>query len=182
PETRVIVMCKKALVAGLTVIASLLVVNYFWPEAFGHFFVWCKEKREAAQESIPPEKEIARLRMEIEALEKEDGSHFHSVAKQGAEVRELEREADQLREKRDAAEKRIRAIQASLATSGESVVYESKSFKREELTAELRGSARSFRTLEKRLEAKEAERDAKKQGYQLAKENLEEMRLTRDQM
>src|SRR5262249_36230331 len=98
------------------------------------------------------------------------------------EVRELEREADQLREKRDAAEKRIRAIQASLATSGESVVYESKSFKREELTAELRGSARSFRTLEKRLEAKEAERDAKKQGYQLAKENLEEMRLTRDQM
>jgi phage shock protein A len=175
-------MLKKVLIAGVAVVLALLVVSYVVPRRFAEACLWLKERRDAAEESIPPEREIAILKAKIDALEKDDGYQFHSVAKLRAEVKETEREVNQFRDRVNASDKRLAAMHTALKTEGQLVSYENKSFPRETLKAEFDTSVDAFILETKRLQANEAGLAAKRQTLDLAEKNLAETRLTRDQL
>jgi len=175
-------MLKKVLIAGVAVVLALLVVSYVVPRRFADACLWLKERRDAAEESIPPEREIAILKAKIDALEKDDQYQFHAVAKLSAEVKADERHVNQFRDGLAASEKRIAAMHAALKVEGLQVNYESRNWAREELKTEFEVSVDAYRDEEKQLRAKEAALAAKRQTLDVAHKNLRETRLLRDQL
>jgi len=175
-------MCKKALVAGVTVIVSLLAVNYFWPEACSHFRLWCKEKREAAQDSIPPEKEIARLKMELDNLAKEDERHFHKVAVQIVEVQNLDKKVVAMRKRLGEDETRIVAMKSSLDKADKYVSYKGEKYEVDQFRDELRATASRFQVDEQLVKSKEEQLSLRKKNLEINRKKLSELKLVRQQM
>jgi chromosome segregation ATPase len=175
-------MLKKVLIAGVAVVLALLVVSYVVPRRFADACLWLKERRDAAEESIPPEREIAILKAKIDALAKDDEYQFHHVAKLSAEVKGDERLVNQSRDRLVNSEKRIGAMHAALKVEGLQVNYESRRWAREELKTEFETSVDAYRREEQQLRAQETALAAKRQTLEVARTNLAEMRLTREQL
>jgi len=173
-------MGKKVLIAAIAVVVALVVINF--TRLGSHIKLWKKQLSVAIEAQIPPEQEIARLEMELKDLEKQDAQHYHKVAVQRVEVKDFEKQVDAFRTKVAAAEKRLVAMEASLAAKGEQVTYEGGQFSRDVLNNEARSAARSFQTDEARLKALEQTLIAKKQSLQMNEDKLNKLKLTRDQM
>jgi len=174
-------MCKKVLVAAVAVVVAVLVINF--TGAGRYVRLWLKQGREYAKAQIPPEQKLAALEEDLKQLEAQDKRHLNLVARHRVEVKETEEQVERFRRDRvNSAEKRIRALQASLAGEKEFVTYENKTFARAVLTDELRASARQFRTDEERLKAMEEGLAAKKKGLQVNEEKWRDLQLTRDRM
>jgi len=175
-------MLKKVLIASVAVVLALVVVSFVMPRRFADAYHRLLEHRDAAENSIPPEREIALLQDKIDRLAKDDDYQFHHVAKLRAEVKDTERDVNQFRNQVSASDKRLSAMHAALKVEGQLVSYENKSFPRETLKAEFEVSVDTFRLETRRLEAMEAELSAKRQTLELAHKNLEETRLARAQL
>jgi chromosome segregation ATPase len=170
------------LVAGIAVVVSLLAVNYVFPRTFSFVRLWIQEARESADESVPPEKEIARLKMELNQLAKEDERHFHKVAVQTVEVKNLQGQVEKLRKDLDAREERILTMKVSLKGEDKLVTYKGEKFRRDELTNELRLAAGTFRVDEELLKAKEEQLSLRKNNLENNRKKLSELKLVRQQM
>jgi hypothetical protein len=166
-------MCKKVtLVAALAVVAAVVVIG-------GRKLTsYCRYGQEQArtwfERNIPPEQEIARLRMELNNLARDDGRYFEKVARQGVEVEKMEKRVASLREKLTAEEGRIRAMKNSLVGEGEFVSYNGGRYSRTNLQAELRVSAGRFQAEEATLQSMQDQLSAKKQAYELNRKKLSE--------
>lgn len=83
-------MFKKVLVASLAVVVGLAVIAN--TKAGSHLRLWLQDLRTSVAKKNTPEREIRRLRMEVERLEREDAAYFDKVARQRLEVRKVEKE------------------------------------------------------------------------------------------
>jgi len=175
-------MCRKALVAGVAVVVSLLAVNFVFPRTFSFIRLWIHEARESADESIPPEKEIARLKLELEQLAKEDERHFHKVAVQVVEVQKLEKQAADMKARLDRDVVLIRARKASLTGEGQFVTYENNKYDRAVFTEELRQMAARFQVEDEEYRSKEEQLALRKRSLELNRKKLSELRLTRQKL
>jgi hypothetical protein len=151
-----------------------------------HVKLWLQERRQEAQDSIPPEKEIARLKMELDNLAREDERHFHRVAVQIVEVQKLEKQVNALRTKVNEEERRIFAMKASYDAA---VKAEKKQVKHGEGTYdlevfhnELRANASRFQVEEQLLKSKEEQLTLRKKTLESNRRKLSELKLVRQQM
>jgi len=175
-------MCRKALIAGVAVVVSLLSVNYVFPRAFSHLRLWVQDVREAADDSVPPEKEIARLKMELNQLAQEDERHFHKVAVQVVEVQKLEKQVTEMKTRLDKDVALIRARKTSLAGDSRLVTYEGQQFDRSRFTEELRLMASRFQVEEEEYKSKEEQLALRKKNLELNRKKLSELRLARQKL
>jgi len=175
-------MCRKALVAGVAVVVSLLAVNYVFPRTFSFIRLWVHEARESADESVPPEKEIARLKLELEQLSKEDDRHFHKVAVQVVEVQKLEKQVAEMKTRLDRDAALIRERKASLAAKGDFVSYEGNKYERAAFTEELRRLASRFQIEDEEYRSKEEQLALRKRTLEMNRKKLAELQLVRQQM
>src|SRR5262245_25906945 len=76
PVPRNIDMLKEVLIASVAVVLALVVVSFVMPRRFADAYQRLLEHRDRAENSIPPEREIAILKAKIDALEKDDGYQF----------------------------------------------------------------------------------------------------------
>jgi len=173
-------MGKKVLIAAVAVVVALVVINF--TRLGSHIRLWKKQAVVYIQSQVPPEQEIARLEMELKDLEKTDAQHYHKVAVQRVETKEYEKQVDSLRDKVSADEKRILALETSLASKGELVTYESKQFSRDALTNEVRLAARSFQIEEAQLKAMDQTLKAKKDSLSINENKLANLKLARANM
>jgi len=174
-------MCKKVLmIATLAVVAAVVIVGGRRVVSYGRFLK--QQAREAFDARIPPEQEIARLRMELKNLEREDGRHFERVARQGVEVENLEKKVTGLRETLAREENRIRAMKASVVGEGEFVTHNGTPYKRALFQAELREAAAHFQTQEATLKSMQDQLSAKKLSYERNRKELSSLKLQRQQM
>jgi hypothetical protein len=173
-------MCKKVFIATLAVLAAVAVVG--GTKLASHLRCWKQQAWRSIESRIPPEQEIARLRMELRDLERQDGRFFEQVAREGVQVEKLEARVSALRKKMATEETRIRARRASLTGEGEFVTYNGERFPRSSFQAELRMAASRFRTDEATLQSREEELAAKKQRYELNHRKLHELKLQRQKM
>jgi len=175
-------MCRKALIAGIAVVVSLLAVNYVFPRTFSYLRLVVRDAREAADDSVPPEKEIARLKMELDQLAKEDERHFHKVAVQVVEVQKLEKQVADMKVKLDRDVVLIRARKTSLAGEGRFVTYEGQQFDRSRFSDELRLMASRFQVEEEEYKSKEEQLALRKRNLELNRKKLSELRLARQKL
>jgi len=175
-------MCRKALVAGIAVVVSLLAVNYVFPRTFSFIRLWVHDAREAADDSIPLEKEIARLKLEVDNLAKEDERRFHKVAVQVVEVQKLEKQVAETNARLEKDAAIIRARKASLDAKGDFVSYEGQKFERTRFEGELYELASRFQVEEEEFKSKEEQLSLRKKNLELNRKKLSELRLTRQKL
>ena len=179
-------MLRKALVAGLVVVVSLVTVSYVCPKACSHVKLWLKQRHQAAEDSIPPEQEIARLRMELENLAREDDRHFDRVAKQIVEVNRLEEQVKNMRTDLDKEERRIVALKSSydaaVKADRKKVAHGDAEYDLQAFRNDLLAAAARFEIDEKLLKSKDEQLSLRKKTLELNRRKLSELKLVRQQM
>jgi chromosome segregation ATPase len=173
-------MSKKVWIAVAAVVVALVVINFTGLRS--HLRLWKKQAGGWVQKQIPPEQEIARLRMELDNLARDDDRHFHQVAVQRVEVKKYEAQVEKASQELADREIRIRAMKSALVGEDKFVTYANKQVSRDDLLNELRTSARSFQTDEKTVEAMKKGLAARKQSLKLNEDKLAELKLVRQQM
>lgn len=168
-------MCKKLLIAALAVVAALVVAKGTWLGS--HFRLACRNAVKDARNSVPPEKEIARLRMELKSLERDDEKHFDKVSRMWVEVENLDKEVATIRKNLAKQEANIRQLRSELGAS-EFVLHQGSKYTREDL----RSDGLAFQAAEENLKSKESNLEARKKHLALEKKKLTELRTTRQNM
>jgi len=169
-------MCKKVLIAALAVVVGLAVIRGTKPGSY--LRLWANKAVCTVKESIPPEQEIARLRMELKGLERDDDQHYDRVARMTVAVQNMEREVATFRAKLGKEEASIRKVREELSGNVEFVLFEGSRYTRDDL----RTAALEFKTAEEALKSKEENLQAKRKHLALEKKKLTELRTTREQM
>lgn len=169
-------MCKKVVIAALAVLAGVAVVRGTKPGSY--LRLWCNKAAQTARDSIPPEQEIARLRMELKGLERDDDRHYDKVARMAVQVEKLERDVTGMRTALAKSESRIRKLRDELAGNVEFVLHDGSRYTKDDL----RIDALSFQTAEESIKSKEQNLQAKKKHLALEQKKLSELRTVRTQM
>jgi len=169
-------MFKKVLIATLAVVFGLAVVKGTWLGS--HLRLKYNRARAWVQDRVPPEQEIARLRMELENLAKDDEKFFDKVARMAVDVERREVELARMRTNLGKQESRIRKIKSELGENVEHVVFEGSHYTR----ADLRNSAIAFKNAEDSLKSKEANLEARKRHLALERKKLGELSNKRGEM
>jgi chromosome segregation ATPase len=179
-------MCKKVLIAALAVVVALGVIKVAGGKGpcsvCSHIRLWFKQAGTAFEESIPPEQEIARLRMELKNLEGEDSKAYEQVARQSVDVENLQEKVNALKDHLKADETRIRSMKTSLTGESQFVTFEGRRESRTRLEERLLSAGARFEVDEARLNSMEEQLAAKKQVYDLNHEKLRTRKLERQKM
>jgi len=173
-------MFKKVLIATLAVVFGLAVVKGTWLGS--HLCLKINKARAWVQNQIPPEQEIARLRMELDNLSKEDDKHFDTVARQIGEVKKLERNVESVRKDLGKREASIREMRDSLVSATEQVTFNGTRYDRSELLEQVRLDARAFQADEETLKSKEEKLKAMKKNLAINLKKLNDLKVVRQQM
>jgi len=124
-------MCKKLLIAGLAVVVGLVVIRT--TGLASHIRLWKKEAAAWAKNQVDPETEIARLRMEVDRLERDDKLYFHKVAEQRLQVKARRTRLEHDRTEVAVLHKRLTDLRAALQTGEadlQQVSYNGSSYSR----------------------------------------------------
>lgn len=170
------IMTKKLLIAALAVVVGLLVVKGTWLGSL--LRMKAQNAREWVSETVPPEEEISRLRMELKGLEKEDDKHYDAVARMAMDVEKLDREVGRIRDNLAREEGRIRKLRGELGERVEYVTHEGSRYTRDDLRAD----GLAFKSAEDALKSKLDSLQAKKKHLSLERKKLSELRTMRETM
>jgi septal ring factor EnvC (AmiA/AmiB activator) len=169
-------MFKKVLIAAIAVVVGLAVVKGTWLGS--HLRLRACKIGSWVQRQVPPEQEIARLRMELKNLERDDDKHFDRVARLAVQVGKMERDVNELQGKVGKEEARLKKLHEDLGGNVEFVLYEGSRYTKDDL----RGEALAFKAAEENLKSKQANLQAKRKLLTLEKKKLSELRTNREQM
>jgi len=170
------------LVAGVAVVVALLAVSFVFPRTFSFIRLWIHDAREAADDSIPLEREVARLKLEVDRLAKEDDRHFHKVAVQVVEVKKLEQQVSEMNARLDRDAAIVKARRDSLAGKGDHVTYENQKIDRARFEEEFDQLVSRFQLEEEELKSKEEQLALRKASLEANRKKLSELRLTRQKL
>jgi septal ring factor EnvC (AmiA/AmiB activator) len=173
-------MCKKVLIAALAVVVALAVVKGTWLAS--HVRFRCDQWKTWVQESVTPEEEIARLRLEVDNLAREDEKHFDKVARLAVDVEKQEKQVARLRQDVSTRKERLRGMKTSLAGEAEFVNYSGARVSRADLQSEYELAGASFLADEARLRSKEKQLASQRQLFERSKKELSELRKVRQEM
>jgi peptidoglycan hydrolase CwlO-like protein len=169
-------MCKKFVIAALAVVVGLAVVKGTWIGS--HLRMQASKARAWAKNQVSPEKEIARLRMELRNLEKDDDQFFDKVARMAVKVENLEKDVAKIKGNLTKEEKGISQLRDNLAGNTEFVSDNGITFTRDDL----RSKAMAFQIAEENLKSKQANLQAQKKHLALERQKLTQLRTIREEM
>jgi len=169
-------MFKKVLIAALAVVVGLAVVKGTWIGS--HLRLRCNGVRTWVSERVPPDQEIARLRMELANLAREDDKFFDKVARMAVDVENAEKALGKVRTRLSQQEKRIRKLKGDLTENVEFVEFNGFRYTR----ADLRNEAVAFKNAEENLKSQEANLEARKRHLALERKKLSELKNKREEM
>jgi septal ring factor EnvC (AmiA/AmiB activator) len=173
-------MFKKVLIATLAVVFGLAVVKGTWLGS--HLCLKFNNARQWIQKQVPPEQEIARLRMELDNLGREDEKHFDTVARQMGEVKKLERHVEAIKKDLGKREVSIREMRDALVGANEKVTFNGNHYDRSDLLEQVRLDARTFQADEETLKSKEEKLKAMKRNLAINLKKLNDLKVVRQQM
>jgi len=173
-------MFKKVLIATLAVVFGLAVVKGTWLGS--HLCLKFNKARDWVQSQVPPEQEIARLRMELDNLSKEDDKHFDKVARQEVEVKKMERHVEAVKKDLGKREASIREMRGALVGANEQVTFNGTRYDRSDLQEQVRIDARNFQSDEGTLKSKEERLKAMRRSLSINRKKLNDLKIVRQQM
>jgi septal ring factor EnvC (AmiA/AmiB activator) len=175
-------MFKKVLIATLAVVVGLAVVKGSNTWLGSHMCLKFNRARAWMESQIKPEEEIARLRMELDNLAKEDDKHFDTVARQMGDVKKLERNVEAVKKDLGKREVSIRDMREALISNTEQVTFNGTRYDRSDLLEQVRLDARNFQADEDTLKSKEDKLKAMKKSLNINLKKLNDLKVVRQQM
>jgi len=169
-------MCKKIVIAALAVGLGLAVVKGTWVGS--HLRMRANKVFTSVKQSIPPEQEISRLKMELQTLSREDDQHYDKVARMIVKVDRFDKEVVDLRAKLKVEEARLAKLHEELSGNREYVMHSGYRYTKEDLRSE----ALTFKTTEDNLKSKEENLKAQQKHLALEKQKLTQLRTIREEM
>jgi chromosome segregation ATPase len=146
-------MLKKLVIVGVIGFVAVAAIRH--TKAGSYLRAEVTSILEDAEATIPPEQEIARLRSEIKALDKDLSKVMEQVAKERVEVNQLKEKSDELRIKqtqdKDLLQMRAEAIKK--ATGSEHVVFNDRKMSVPVAKAELEAGVKRFTANQKSLDS-----------------------------
>lgn len=169
-------MFKKLFIAGLAIALGLAVVRGTWVGS--HLRARAGKVMAGMRDRVAPEQEIARLRMELKNLARDDDQHYDKVARMIVRVDRLSTEVDGIRTNLRKEEARLSKLNRELTGEKTFVKYNGSRYTRDDL----RNEATAFKTSEAALKAKEANLEAQRKHLVLERTKLTSLRTLRDEM
>jgi len=173
-------MFKKVLIAALAAVVGLAVVNY--TRVGSHMRLRWKKAAEWASRQVKPEHEIARLRMELANLGRQDDQHYDKVARMAVEVDRLRGEVTAQKDSLTKVEKRIRTLRTELATKADFVVYNDQRFSREDAQQQFDRDVDTFRVAEEALKSRESTLKSREKLLGMERAKLSKLQAEREKM
>jgi chromosome segregation ATPase len=109
--------------------------------------------RQRAEDNIPPEKEIARLRSEVKQLDKDIMAVVNQLAKERVAVRELQAQVDELAAKQSKDKELLTARATAIKNASDQVTFGTRTLSIEAAKAELEEGVRRFANNQKSLDS-----------------------------
>jgi archaellum component FlaC len=158
----------------------------FGSRAISHLRLVCREARQAAKNSVPPEREVKRLRMEVERLKDDDLRYVDQIARLAMEVDDIKARVKGKEEKLAKLDREMKGWETAL-TSDATVVNvnfngQPREFPRAQVAAQLRTDARTFLNLQNSLKGDKDLLKIKEETLTLSRQKRIEVRSAREQM
>lgn len=146
-------MLKKMIVLG--VIGFVVVSALGGTKVASYIRSEIREARERAENSIPPEKEIARLRNELKQLDKDSLIVVNQVATERVAVRELQAKVSELTAKQSQDKETLNSRAEAIKKAEGHVTFGNRTLSIEAAKAELEEGVKRYATNQKSLDAME---------------------------
>jgi chromosome segregation ATPase len=180
-------MFKKLLLVG--VVAAIAVVGLKAVGLFGHVKSEVEEIGGWVDSKVPPEKKIAQLRKEVNALDKDIDKCAGELAKEIVEVKELTRETTALRASVETEGKTLHARGEAIKTANGRVAYGNATLTVDEAKTRLKRDVdthvkrkRQLESLEKALATREQIRDNLQQQLEALQTQKQELKVAVDNL
>jgi len=176
-------MLKKVVIAGLAVAVGVAVLAWLSPKLISTIRYTAEQAVQSAEDAVPLETEIGRLRSEVKRLENDEHTYYSQVAKQAVEVDKLRKDVDDTMANMDKQWSNIEAMRKDLGdTERTSFKYGARKFGRDEVTEQLARDFKSYENCEKELKAKKELLSAADKSLAASEDQLGSLKGTRKDM
>jgi hypothetical protein len=176
-------MCKKVLIAALAVVVGGGFLM-FGSRAVSHLRLCVREAQQRAKASVSPEREIKRLRMELERDKTKDREAVDKIVRLGIEVEGLQNEVNTKKTELANLDKDMKTWETALSQDGTTlkVTFQehTKDWTRAQVEEQLRVDARRFLNLKTAIAGKEALLKIKQETLTASKKALEARKTHRE--
>jgi len=173
-------MCKKLLITVLAVVVGVGVVS--GTRLGSHFRLWWNKAACMAKDSVSPETEVDRLKMELDNLSRLDDRYFDQVARQKREVQKVEAKVKKDQASLVKLEGELKGMREALADKGEFVVYKDSRYKRDQVQEQFTIDFKHFLTMEEGVKADEQHLEALKATLRESEQKVQELATVRSKM
>jgi len=173
-------MCKKLLIAAIAIAVGVGVVS--GTRLGSHVRMKWHRAQQWAQEQVPLESEIERLKMEVANLSREDDRYYDRVAKQKMQVDKLRARVAKNQESLAVRETEIKALRDALNEGGEFVVYNGTKYSRQEAETDVKMEATRFLADERIVKADQDNLRILEETLTANKAKLDSLSLKRKEM
>jgi len=174
------IMCKKLLIAAIAIAVGVGVVS--GTRLGSHIRLKWTKAQQWAQEQVPLEAEIERLKMEVANLSREDDRYYDQVARQKLQVKNLRARVTKNKESLALRETEIKTLRQALSEEGEFVVYNGTRYSRKDAETDVRIEATRFLADEKIIQADEDNLRILEETLTTNKSKLDGLALKRKEM
>ena len=115
-----------------------------------------REARDRAENNIPPEKEIARLRNELKLLDKDIMTVVNQLAKERVEVRQIQEKTEEMVAKQSKDKELLTGRATAIKKADEQVTFGTRTLSVDAAKAELEEGVKRFAANQKSLDSFEA--------------------------
>jgi predicted nucleic acid-binding Zn-ribbon protein len=176
-------MLKKIVIAGLAVAVGVAVLAWLSPKLISVIRYQGDQLIQGAEDSVPLETEIGRLRGEVKRLETDEHTYYDQVAKQAVEVDKLRKDVDDttagLAKQQDNMSAMAKDLKDDVRTSFH---YNGRKYSRDEVTDQLSRDLKSYDSAEKELQAKKDLLSAAEKSLAASEDQLGSLKQTRSDM
>jgi len=176
-------MFKKVFVAALAVVVGGGFLM-FGTRAISHVRLAIKEARTAARAKVSPEREVARLRMELERDKGKDRAAIDRIARLTVEVGNLQNEVNEKKSNLAKLDREMKTWETALSNDGTTLQVtfndRTKDYSRVQVEEQLRRDARVFLNLKNSLEGQEALLKIKQETLSANKKALADRQTLRE--
>jgi chromosome segregation ATPase len=141
-----------------------------------------KEARKAVSRQVPPDFEIARLRNELNNIDKDIANSFDALARETVQVKHLKDEVAGMKTRLDDEKKVVLALRHEVDSGNKRVSYSGVDYTTEELRTLLTRRFDGYKRAEEALKAKEEELKARVMARDAGRDKIDAMRSAKEQL
>jgi len=178
-------MFKKVVIAALAVVVGGGFLM-FGSRAISHLRLVCREARQAAKNSVPPEREVKRLRMEVERLKDDDLRYVDQIARLSLEVDDVKARVKAKEETLAKLDREMKGWETALASDATVVNVtfngQERQYQRTQVAAQLKTDARRYLNGQAALKGDKDLLKIKEETLALARQKRTEVASARERM